>query len=149
MPELYQELKVSRAISVTNGAAGSTDVAGAGLDMAGFEGVIAFVTLGALTTGGTCTLKWQQSSDDGSSDAYSDLEGTLITVNVDADDEKVVKMGLHKPVKRYVRIYNDRATQNSVCSAFYLQYGARTIPVTDESTTVLGESHVSPAEGTA
>ena len=141
--------KVSRAITVTAGAAGTTDVAGVVCDMSLFEVVECEITLGALTTGGTCTFKWQQSSDDGVADAYSDLTGTLVTADVDADDEKIISMVLVKPLKRYVRVYNDRATANSVCSAVYRQYGPlRNEPVTQGSN-VITSSDISPVEGTA
>lgn len=147
---LLPNTKLSIAISVTNGAAASTDVAGAGLDMADFEGVRAIVQVGAVVTNAVTTVKWQQSDDDGSSDAYSDLEGTSITI-ADSDDEKVVNMELFRPRKRYVRIYVDRATQNATVTAVYEQYGCRIAPLTSvQGTGIIGnELHVSPDEGTA
>lgn len=146
---LSKDVKISSAITPTAGAAGTTDIEGAGLDMANFEGVLMLVRAGVLTTGGTCTIKAQQSDDDGSSDAYSDLEGTLQTLDVDADDEKTFFINVHRPQKRYVRLYVDRGTQNAVISsAHYLQYGPRVKPTT-HGTNVSGESFASPDEGTA
>lgn len=144
---LTDEVKLSRAITVTAGAAGSTDVAGAGLSMEGFRNVCAIVQLGAIVANAVCTLKWQQSDDDGSADDYTDLEGTLITV-ADDQDEKVVYMDLQRPTKKYVRIYNDRATQNSTLTAVYAQYNPTSLGVSQGSN-VSGEQHSSPAEGTA
>ncbi|KKK73805.1 hypothetical protein LCGC14_2890140, partial [marine sediment metagenome] len=48
-----------------------------------------------------------------------------------------------------VRLVVPRATQNAVvASATYLQYGAAKQPVS-HGTNVSGETHISPAEGTA
>ena len=74
--------------------------------------------------------------------------GTGQTI-ADTDDEKVFYIDLYKPRERYVRLVVDRGTQNAVvASAEYEQYGARNEPVTHGSN-VSGETHISPAEGTA
>lgn len=147
--ELLSEVKVTTAVTVTNGAAGTSDINGVGLDMSGFEGVLVAVRMGAITSGAVTSVKLQESSDDGSTDTYSDMEGTAQTV-ADTDDEDLFVIGYHKPRKRYLRLVVDRGTQNAVVSdATYYQYGARTLPVASHGSDVHAESHVSPAEGTA
>lgn len=146
--ELIDDLKISQAITVTAGAAGTTDITGATLDMANFEGVLMVVTFGAIVTNAVTSIKAQQDSASGMGTA-ADLEGTAQTV-ADDDDEKTFYINIHKPRERYVRLYVDRATQNAtVASATYYQYGARTTPVPSHGSNVSGEAFVSPAEGTA
>lgn len=144
---LSKEVKVSQAITPTNGAAGTSDINGATLDMSGFEGVLMIVTMGAITANAVTSIKAQQGAASDLSDA-ADLLGTAQTI-ADDDDEQVFYIDLYRPAERYVRVVVDRATQNAVvASAEYIQYGARKEPTTHGSG-VSGETHVSPAEGTA
>lgn len=146
--ELINESKVTQAVTPTAGAAGTTAINGATLDMAGFEGVLVIVTMGAITNGAVTSIKLQQGQASNLSDA-ADLAGTAQTI-ADTDDEKVFYVNLHKPAERYVRLVVSRGTANAVvASAEYVQYGARTLPVASHGTNVAGEKHVSPAEGTA
>lgn len=144
--DLYKEAKISQAITPTAGAAGTSDIDGAALDMSGFESVTTIITLGAITANAVTSIKMQQSDSSGS--GYSDLTGTSITV-ADDDDEEIKVIALVKPEKRYVRVQVARSTQNAVvASAEYIQLGAMKAPTT-QPTGVEGESHVSPVEGTA
>lgn len=146
--ELINELKITQAITPTAGAAGTTDINGATLDMAGFEGVLMVVTMGAITGSAVTSIKAQQGAASNLSDA-ADLLGSSQTI-ADTDDDKVFYINLHRPAERYVRLVVDRGTQNAVvASAEYFQYGAKTLPVASHGTGVAGEQHVSPAEGTA
>src|SRR4051812_31532057 len=105
--QLYANTKVSRAITVTNGAAGTTDITGATIDMEGFEGVMFILQLGAITSGAVTSAKVQGST---SSDMSSpvDLAGTGQTI-ADTDDEKVLLFDVAKvPTYRYLALYVDR-----------------------------------------
>lgn len=139
-------VKISHAVTVTAGAAGTTDISGTTLDMANWEGVLIDVTMGAIVSGAATSIKAQQGDASDLSDA-EDLEGTSQTI-ADTDDEKAFYIDVYKPTKRYVRLYVDRGTQNATCTAQYIQYGPRTLP-TSHGSNVSGETHVSPAEGTA
>jgi hypothetical protein len=141
--------KVSIAITTTAGAAGSTAVNGAVLDTAGFEGGCAVVAFGAIVSGAATSIKLQQSADaTGDPDDFSDVLGTGQTVADNADD-KVFYCDFRHATKRYVRVVVSRATQNAtVGSALYVQYGARSRPVT-QGTNVAGEQFTAAAEGTA
>ncbi len=147
--ELIDEVKVSQAVTVTAGAAGTTDINGATLDMSGFEGVLMVVRMGAITSGAVTSIKAQQDSASGMGSA-ADLADSAITI-ADDDDEKTFIIPVHKPRERYVRLVVDRGTQNAVVSsAEYIQYGAATLPVTQGSNvTVNTDIAISPAEGTA
>ncbi len=145
--------KVSRIqVDGTNytASAGSSAVTSDAIDMAGFEGVKLYIGFGAIVSGAVTSVKVQQSSDDGSSDAYSDLEDSSVTV-ADDDDNKVVVIDIFRPRKRYLKVVTSRATQNATVDFLVaVQYGARKEPTSDDSTTVISrEIHRSPAEGTA
>ena len=136
--------RVSNAV-----AAGTTDVNSTGVDMNGYDDVTFVVDFGAITATAVTSVKAQQSDDDAVADAYSDLEGTSVSV-ADDDDAGIVVLQVHKPLKRYVRCVIDRGTENAVIdTAVAVQSMAHEEPVTQDSTVVGSEYHVSPAEGTA
>ena len=147
MQNLSKAVKLSQAITPTAGAAGTSDINGATLDMQGFEGVLIEVTFGAITSGAVTSIKAQQGAASNLSDA-ADLEATAQTI-ADTDDEKTFYIDLVNPQERYVRLVVDRATQNAVvASATYIQYSADKLPTT-HGANVSGELHIAPAEGTA
>jgi hypothetical protein len=142
--QLLENVKVTQAITPTAGAAGATDIEGTTLDMAGFEGVVVEVTVGAVTAGAVTGIVMQQSdnSDMSSADTLASPSHTV----ADDSDGDIYMLDLFKPTKRYVRVHVDRATQNAVVAgATYYQYGARTVPVTSASTTVNVSASISPA----
>lgn len=139
------------AIRVLNAvAAGTSAQTSSVIDTAGYDGVKIYSAFGAITAGAATSVKLQQSSDDGSSDAYSDLEGSSITV-ADDDDNQVVIHDLYRPLKRYIKVVISRATQNAVIDGVLaVRYGAKKLPATNDSSTIVAlESYASPAEGTA
>lgn len=145
--ELGKDAKITIAITPTEGVAGTSDINGAILDMQGYENVMAIVTFGVITSGAVTSIKMQQDTAADMGGA-ADLAGTGQTI-ADTDDNKTFYIDLIKPQERYVRLVVDRGTQNAVvASAIYLQYNGVKKPVT-HGTNVSGETHVSPAEGTA
>ena len=98
----------------------------------------------------TVTLKAQQSTDDGDSDSFTDLEGTAIAYTSD-DDNKVAVLEINCPLERYVRPVVITATANGVIDGVIaVQTKPNVEPVTHDSSTVLSaEFHHAPAEGTA
>lgn len=141
-----KETKISSAVTITAGAAGTSDINGSALDMSGYESVRLILQTGAIVSGGVQTLKWQQGDQSDLSDAQ-DLASTEMTI-ADDDDDEVFISDLVKPVKRYVRAVVPRATQNATVAAVYEQYGGMKTPATQPSG-VTAETNVSPAEGTA
>ncbi len=147
MHDIAKAVKATIAITPANGVAGTTDIEGVTLDMQGFDGVLMVANFGVITGSAVTSIKAQQGDESDLSDA-TDLLGTGQTI-ADDDDEKTFYIDLYKPTKRYVRLLVDRATQNAVVGgATYFQYGAKKQPVA-HGTNVSGETHISPAEGTA
>ena len=138
-----------RRIKVSQ-AAGTGTITSDSIDMQGYEGVAILTVLGAVVAGAATSVKLQQSSDDGVSDAYADLTGTSITI-ADSDDDLIALQDIWQPRERYVRAVVSRATQNSEVDAIIaLLYRPKTAPVTQPTASVLDtESYESPAEGTA
>ncbi len=142
-----KNIKITPAITSANGVAGTSDIDGATLDMSGYEGVLMVCVFGVITGSAVTTIHAEQDSASGMGTA-ADLLGTSQTV-ADDDDGETFYIDLYRPRERYVRLAVPRATQNAVvASATYYQYGASDMPITHGST-VQGETHISPAEGTA
>lgn len=143
---LSKVVKVSTAITPTAGAAGTDDINGTTLDMAGYGGVMVLVRFGTITSGAVTSIKAQQGAASNLSDA-ADLEGTSQTIADDDDDETFLIDC--RPSERYFRVVVDRGTQNAVvASANYLQYDAHH-PAVTHGTGVTSETHVTGKEGTA
>lgn len=145
---LSKETKLQRVSNAV--AAGTSAVTSSAVDMKGYENCLFVVAFGAIVSGAATSIKVQQSSDDGSTDAYSDLEGTSVTV-ADDDDNQLAYVEIARPTKRYLKCIVSRATQNSTVDAIIaVLSGNKDTPTTHDATTVLGgELHVTPAEGTA
>lgn len=146
---LSKRVKVTQAITPTAGAAGTTDINGTILDMAGWEGVLMEVTFGAITASAVTNVHAEQDSSSSMTSA-ADLAGTGQTV-ADTDDGDIFLIDLYRPLERYVRVVVDRGTANAVVAgATYIQYGGANakLPPSNGST-VNAEQHSSPAEGTA
>lgn len=139
---LNKNVKVVLAKAAQTSA--GTAITTTGIDTQGFEGVM-FV--GSIATVNAANFaKAQQSSDDGSSDTYADLEDTK---NVPGDDGDSFLIDINKPRERYVRVYIDRGGANTATGDVYaILYGASKRPVSHGST-IDAETHASPAEGTA
>lgn len=145
--QLSKETAISSAVTPTAGVAAPTDINGTTLDMTNHEGVLIIVRMGTITATAVTSIKAQQGAASDLSDA-ADLEGTAQTI-ADTDDDKTFYIDLKRPRERYVRLVVDRGTANAVvASAEYVQYGPRELP-SAHGANVSGESHVSPAEGTA
>lgn len=143
-----EDVKLTQAVTVANGAAAATAITGATLDMLGFDGGCCVVQFGPIVANAVTSIKLQQADDSGGSpDDFSDVEGTSQTVADDADNTVFV-IDFQRVTKRYVKVIVSRATQNATCAAIYYQYKARVKPVTQPSG-INVERFNSPAEGTA
>ena len=147
--DLSSNVKVSTALDFL-AASAAVDRDGAGLDMAGFDGVLMVVKMADIAAGAVTAIKAQQSDDNGVGDGWSDVEGTGIAIAAD-DDNQVFIIDLVKPTKRWVRVVVDKDAANATNEcALYLQYGPRDLPVAQTvANEVTYERHVSPAEGVA
>ena len=143
---LLKEVKITRVMNAQ--AAGTTDVNSNAVDMQGFESVLFVVAFGTIDAGAVTSIKVQESDDASFSTAY-DIEGSRVSI-ADDEDNKLLIIEVHKPLRRYVRVVVDRGTANAVIDgAIALQFGVGYLPVTQDSTVAASELHVCPDEGTA
>ena len=127
---------------------GDTDTTS--VDCAGAEGVLFLVDLGTVSTGGLATCKVQQSSDDGSSDAFSDVEGSSLVNIGDASTIKQLLIEVINPQKRYQRLRITRSVGDVVIDGVIAMTFGHKAEAVDQGTTVDGSIQlVAPAEGTA
>lgn len=130
-------------------AAAQTAVTSSSVDMANFEGVRFIAFLGAIDSSGAPELKVQQSSDDGSTDAYSDLEGSAVAA-ADTNDNGLLVVDVKRPLKRYLRAVLSRSGGDAALDGIIAEkYGARLAPVTQTADVIDSAALVSPDEGTA
>lgn len=145
---LLDRVSISRVMNAV--AAGTTVQTSSAIDMQGYEGVLLIAALGTLTDTQVTALKAQQSDDDGSSDAYGDLEGTLVGPMANDDDNQLLVLDVYRPAKRYLKAVVNRATANAVIDGVIaIRYGARELPTDQPASVAFSEAHVTPDEGTA
>ena len=136
MQALLEGVKITRVSNAV--AAGTTVVNCSSVDMLGFEGVLFVVLAGTLTANQVTDLKAQQSSDDASSDDFTDLVGQPGPMD-DDDDNQALALNVHRPMKRYVRPVVERATANAVIDGVIaIQYGPDNKPTVQDVATVAG-----------
>ena len=146
MTNLARNVRIARALNAV--AAGQTDQNGAIIDMANYEGVVFIAVLGTLASGAVTGLKVQMGNESNLSDA-ADLVGTAVSM-ADSDDNKLLVLDIHRPAERYVRAVVTRGTADAtIDGVIAIQYGARLLPASQDSTVAGIETHVSSAEGTA
>jgi hypothetical protein len=129
-------------------AAGTGTTTSDTVDMANYEGGLFLIPVGACAATGTVTAHLEQSSDDASADAYSDLEGTEVTAT--NCDNTCLVIDLAKASKRYVQLVVVRAADTSELGPLMcLKYNPRCMPVVQAAADVPdSETVAGPAEGT-
>jgi len=148
MENLSTSVKLTQATTTDAGVAATTAIKGTAIDMSDYETCLFVVPFGTITSGAVTSIKVQQSVDttDGN---FADLAGTSVTV-ADTNDNTTFYVEVTKPIKRYLRIYISRGTQNAVVgAAIAIQANGRVKPSVQDTTITAGELWVSPAEGTA
>lgn len=146
---LTDRVKINQIVTTAAGAAGTSAITSSAVNMAGCDGVLFIVTLGAIVSGAVTSLKIQQSSDDGGSDNYSDVEGTNQTI-ADTADNTTLYVDMARPGKQYLKLVISRATQDAtVGGVTAIQYARRTVGANTQGSNVSGERWISPPEGTA
>jgi hypothetical protein len=144
-----------KVIRVMNGvAAGTSDQTSSAVDM--FDGGrcwrnCEFIALfGTATTTHVTKMKAQQSSDDAAADAYDDLAGSLTAAMGDTDSNKLGRLEVNEPKKRWLKCIIDRGTANIVIDGMIAVLSNPRFPKTTEDSTVsVTKSLQAPAEGTA
>ncbi len=139
---LNKNVKVVKVLAGASSA--GTTLTSSAVDTQGFEGVMFVGSIATANAGNFA--KVQQSSDDGSSDTYADLEGTKLVTGNDADSFLI---DINKPRERYLKCLVVRGGANTATGDVYaILYGPRKAP-TSHGSTIDAETHASPAEGTA
>jgi len=142
---LSQHVKIIKVSAATG--AGQTAINSTAVDMKGYEGVLFMVTVLAITTAGVQSINAAQ--DVASNGSFTDLLGSKVTI-ADDDDNQTFWLDVYQPSKRYVRLEVARGTQDSAFGEIYaIMYGAHQLPEVNNTATVTGEAHLTPAEGTA
>jgi len=97
--------------------------ASSGVDCRGFRQALVIVNAGAMVSGGTLDVTIQESSDDGSSDAYVAVTGATFTQITAANDNALYigRVDLTKR-ERYIRVLGTGATQVCEYSTCVLLY---------------------------
>ncbi len=134
-------IRISNAV-----AAATTAITSDAVDMQGYDACCFTVAYGAIASTATNSVKVQQSSDDGASDAYSDIADSTVTV-ADDDDNQWVVVDVIQPTKRYLKVVATRGVATAVVDGIFAQqYKAKTGPVTQPTTVVDVQTLLSPAE---
>ena len=130
--QLLRYVEITPAIPYT--AAGTSDIAGASLDLTGSNGVVAVVQLGDIAGSATMTVKGQK-SDDASADSWVDLAADSTDISIgDTDDNGVAAVEWTEPTSRYFRVVVQRHTANSVVAgAVYYRHRLDLEPPTHHS----------------
>ena len=146
MPFIH-DIIIQQAATLTAGAAATTDITSDAVDTANCEGVLFIVSFGAIVTNAVTSIKVQQCDTSGGS--YTDLLGTAQTVADDKDDTTFY-VDIYRPKEQFLKLVVDRGTQNATVSAIIaIKYGCANRPTTQGTAVTGGETHSSPAEGTA
>ena len=94
-------MKAAVGISADDYGAVTTD--GTGIDTRGYHQALVVLNVGTVTT--SLDVKVQQSSDDGSSDAYADISGAAFTQVTTANDVAVYVARVNlDATERYIRV---------------------------------------------
>lgn len=145
LTDKVKTVRVSNAV-----AAGATDVTCTAVDMTGYDAVRFIALFGTLTATQVTSIRAQCSSDDGSSDAYTDIEGSASDALGDDDDNDMLVLDIVRPPERYVKCIIDRATANAVVDGVIAElYCARDEVVTQDATVIEAVKLSHPVEGTA
>src|SRR3990167_6520344 len=139
--QLSNHVKITKVSD--HSAAATSAVNSTGVDMAGYEGVLFITSFG--TAAADNTVNAAQGLTLGGT--YDDLLGSSVASGTSDED---VWIDVYRPIDRFVRLEAARGTSSTLESIWAIQYGGRKQPVDNTTTgTIIGEAHVSVAEGTA
>lgn len=126
---------LSSGVSAGNGDTQSTTP----IDLANSNGVLFFITLGVVSSGGSGTIKVQMSTDFNVTDPWSDVQSTGFAYAV-ANSTQGCVIDLYRPQKRYLRIQTIRGGSGNtvIASVTALSYHDNIAPNTPGTTTTTG-----------
>lgn len=115
-------------------AAGTTDtLASTEIDMLGYDSLMIIACIGAIAASGgliSIVLKNTATSASYGSGTIDNI-GTAIVNSADTDDNKLMIIDVHKPQRRYIKVYSTRSVANVTPLALVaIRYNAGNRPVT-------------------
>jgi len=138
-------IEVGDAISAASNTDSNSDI----VDMANYEGVIFFTKITDSVDTGVAALTVEQNTANSAS-GMAAVSGAVANLTSAANDDlnsKTLIVTVHKPRERYLQAVRTSATANIAFGDIYaIRYGARTLPVPDNSTVGEKATTVSPAE---
>lgn len=144
MRSFKENEKVTRVSNAVGTGQGTTNCTG--VDNKDFDSITYLAMLGTIDPTGVVTLKVQQSSDDGSSDAYADIAGASAVAGA-ADDNKILAIEIYRPRERWTRAVIVRTVADSVIDgALAIQRDPKEIPVTQSASIIEFDLLGGPAE---
>jgi hypothetical protein len=124
-------------------AAGTSTITSAAVDTAGFEGCVLLTSYGTAAADNIANA----AQCDTSGGTYADLAGTAVATGTSDED---VWIDVYRPREPFLKMVCVRGTSSTLESIWAILYGAAVQPVDNTTSgTIVGEAHVSPAEGTA
>lgn len=121
-------------------SAGTTDVlASTEIDMQGYDSLMVVGCIGAIAASGSVSMQLKNSDTSGTYGSGTiDNIGSAAANSADTDDNKLLILEVHKPPRRYIKVYTTRATGNITPLALVaILFNAKDVPVT-QSTSVGG-----------
>lgn len=119
------------------------------VDTAGWEGVVFVATITDSVDTGVAALTVEQNTID-SDTGMAALSGAVATATSAANDDlngKTLIVDVYRPRERYVQAVRTSATANiAYGSVVAVLYGARKLPITDDTTVAAIAAVASPAE---
>jgi len=111
---------------------------GTGVDCLGWETLQVIPNVGDIPTGDTVTIKLQESSDDGDSDAYADITGATTAALAPAADDEPYTFDVNLSEReRYIRaVVSETGAGTSIVGVIFNLMDGRTLPPTQDNTPI-------------
>jgi len=128
-------------VADTATAAGTTAITSDAVNVQGADSVLCIVSLGAITSTGTCALSVTESTTSGGS--YTPITGATASAT-DADGETVLMTEIIRPKMGFIKIVATRAVANVVLKGIYAivqrngKYPTTQTTAADTATVVVG-----------
>lgn len=141
----FKIIECGAPIAAADDTDSNTDI----IDTAGYEGVVFICPVTDSVATGVASLTVEQNSAN-SDTGMDDLSGAVATATSAVNDDlnnKLLVVEVRRPRMRYVQAVRTSATANiAFGNVIAILYGARKLPITDDSSVLDAEFADSPAE---
>lgn len=143
---LLKNAKITRVMNDGAGSASATPTKGTILDMAGYESVMFIAAMGNVLDTSAVALRVAGSATNDTATMALLTGSAGGTASATSYDDKLVVLDVEKPTYRYLEVQLFHVTADAPFDGVIaIQYGARSMPVTQGSTVVASASLASPA----